>query len=152
MLPYLTMSCRLLLGLVFLVSAVTKLRTGATRREFVLSVRALLGYERALSVILATASVAAELVIVVLLTLPSTMAFGFVTAALLLVAYAVVLGRALKRGVRAPCQCIGSSTAPIRAWLIARNIGLVLVSLIGLAGIHSEPQIQVSTGLARASR
>jgi hypothetical protein len=148
MLPYLTTSCRVLIALMFLASILTKLRNETSRQNFLDSVRALTGSKANVSVALAAASIAAELGIVVFLTLPDTVELGFLASALLLAVYAAVLWRALKRGVRAPCQCIGSSIAPIHRWLIVRNLGLVAVSLIGAMGTSVGVQIEWSTGFA----
>lgn len=147
MLPYLALASRSILAAIFVMSVATKLRTGATRREFVLSVRSLAGTNLRRSVVLAACSIVAELGIVALLAFPVSLSAGFVAAALLLAAYSAILVRALQRGVQASCHCIGSSTGPIHPWLVGRNIGLILVSVIGLAGIHSPLEATVTVGV-----
>ncbi len=52
---------------------------------------------------------------------------------LLLVAFTVLLVRALRAGSTAPCACFGSlRTRPVTWWSVARNVALIVLALVSL--------------------
>ena len=56
-----------------------------------------------------------------------------VAAIVLLVAFTVLLVRALARGVKAPCACFGSlRTRPVTWWSVARNVALLALAIFSL--------------------
>jgi hydrogenase/urease accessory protein HupE len=67
---------------------------------------------------------------VVSLALPQSVVPGFVASCVLLTAYTVAIGLALRRGERTPCRCIGASADPLHALLLLRNG--VLLAICGL--------------------
>jgi uncharacterized membrane protein YphA (DoxX/SURF4 family) len=56
-----------------------------------------------------------------------------IAAIALLVAFTVLLVRALARGVKAPCACFGSlRTRPVTWWSVARNVALIALAIFSL--------------------
>src|SRR5581483_2575902 len=103
---YAALICRTVVGLVFAVSAFSKLRNGAAYREFaswLASVPVPLAGRRVLPVALA----AAESAIVVLVAAPATAVAGLVLAVLTLAALTAGTAVAVRRGARVTCQCFG---------------------------------------------
>ena len=133
---YLEVACRLLLAAVFLTAAVTKLSGGAAWAAFTDSLRQLDQVPGALVRPAALAVVAAEAIAGVLLLVPVRAAgrVGFVLAGGLLLAFILVIGRALSSGNRAPCRCFGASSTPLGAGHLVRNVVLLGAALLGLAG------------------
>ncbi|MFE9580997.1 MauE/DoxX family redox-associated membrane protein [Nocardia sp. NPDC006044] len=129
---YLVLSCRYLLGGVFLVSLVGKLRSRAAYSEFVAATGALLGVVDRTARWAARATVAAEVVIVCALIAEPVARAGLGLAALLLGCFTVALTRALRRGSTTPCRCFGASTTPIRVEHAMRSAVLGSIALGGL--------------------
>jgi hypothetical protein len=140
---YVAIACRCLLGFVFLWSLVGKARSRRAYQQFVASTRELTGTTQGAAGVLAPAAAAAELLIVVLLTVPGLPIAGYAVALTLLAAYTGTLALALRRGVRPPCRCLGSRADPIRPALLARNAGLLLTGAIGLiAAADNSPGVK----------
>jgi hypothetical protein len=134
MISYLVVGCRVLLGAVFLVSAASKLRTRGDFGQFVAAVArfGLVPAERVRAA--AAAVVAVELAIPVLLLVPATVPVGFAVALGLLGVFTAAIGRALRRGVQAPCRCFGVSASPVGRRHLVRNLLLGVVAAAGIAG------------------
>lgn len=131
---YVLVGLRSLIGLVFLVSIVSKLRSRRSYAEFVtatgrLSPRPVAGASRWW---LATGVLAAECIVLALVLIPATVPVGFGMATGLLLAFTGAILLALRRGERAPCRCFGSTDQPLGYPHVARNIGLVAVCLLGI--------------------
>lgn len=154
---YVVLAARCLVGVVFAVSALSKLRSRRALRDFAASLGqfgVLPGMRRPLAVAVALA----EAAIPVLLTLAlagepaagaaarALTAAGFGLAAMLLAGFAIAIARALRRGVRAPCRCFGASTTPIGRQHLLRNGLLVAVAALGLAGVTAGPAGPASVG------
>ncbi|GAA4624121.1 methylamine utilization protein MauE [Actinoallomurus vinaceus] len=141
---YVRAGCVSLIALVFVASAVSKLRD-------------LGGFERSLPALapvpsrlvrpLARAVVAAEAVIPVLLLVPPATAYGFGLAGVLLIAFTVAIAVALRRGRRAPCRCFGASSTPIAPRHLVRNATLLVAAALGGMAPGGLP---VTAGLAIA--
>jgi uncharacterized membrane protein YphA (DoxX/SURF4 family) len=131
---YLELTCRALLGAVFLVSGLTKVAGRGRFPAFARSARRLGSLPRAWTLPVARAVVAAELAVVCLLASPVTAVadFGFVLAGGLLVVFAAAIARSLRRGEREPCRCFGPSNAPLGWRHVLRNAVLAGVALLGL--------------------
>ncbi|MEV5742741.1 MauE/DoxX family redox-associated membrane protein [Microbispora rosea] len=125
---YLFAFCRLLTGIVFLMSAVSKLRGRAAYEEFTAATRALV---RLPARPVAALVVAAEIAIAPLLAWRPTVLAGFCVALGLLVAFTAVIVVALRRGRRVPCRCFGASAVPVGAGHLARNAVLIVVAAAG---------------------
>lgn len=130
---YLTAGCRSLLALLFLASAAGKLRGAGAYRDFVAATARLaprfLPARRA-----AVAVVAAEIAVVVLVAVPATTAAGFLLAVALLTAFTLAILAALRRDERAPCACFGRSRRRLGRGHVVRNLLLLVVAGLGLAG------------------
>jgi hypothetical protein len=129
---YLAVGCRVLLGAVFLVSTASKLRTRGTFDQFVAAVEGFGLVPPARVRAVASAVVAAELAIPVLLLVAATVPAGFAVALGLLGGFTVAIGRALRRGVQAPCRCFGVSASPIGWRHLVRNGLLAATATAGL--------------------
>lgn len=126
---YLFAFCRLLTGIVFLTSAVSKLRGRAAYEEFTAAARAL---TRLQARPVAALVVAAEVAVAPLLAWEPTVRFGFCVALGLLAAFTVAIVAAMRRGRRVPCRCFGASAVPVGHGHLARNAVLVVVAAAGV--------------------
>ncbi len=130
---------------VFLCAGVAKLaRPGPTRASFVA-----LGIHQA--PILAGGLPAVEiLAAAVLVVWPR---WGAVGAGVLLVVFSIALVRAMRSGLRVPCNCFGATSSDPVSWLeILRNAALVLIAAVVVAanperGVHLDGTL-VALGLA----
>jgi hypothetical protein len=88
---------------------------------------------------------AAELLVVVALLMPQTRPVGLLASAVLLLAYAVVMGLQLSRGRRGvKCGCAGpASSITISAPLLLRNLVCASLALVALL-----PAREISAGAA----
>lgn len=130
---YAALSCRVLVGLVFAVSAFSKLRTRSAYREFASWLASLpvpLAGTSALPPILA----GAEAGIVVLVAAPATAPAGLALAAVTLAVLTAGTAVAVRGGARATCRCFGPSQAPLAARHVLRNGFLLVTALAGALG------------------
>jgi hypothetical protein len=129
---YLALTCRGVIGLVFAVSAVSKLRSRPAFREFTEWLASLpLPLIQRRPRLLATAMAVAEVVIVVLDGLPWTARAALVTAAATLAAFTAGTWLAVGRGADQPCQCFGASAAPLGRRHVVRDAVLCVVAVAG---------------------
>ncbi len=135
---YVLIGCRCLIGVVFLASAMSKLRSRAALVAFAGSVRAMRLLPRRWERPVVTAVVAVELAIPALLALPWGVLPGFGLALSLLGAFTVAIVLAVRRGVRAPCRCFGASAAPLGITHLVRNTLLCVVVVAGALGALLE--------------
>lgn len=129
---YAALICRTLVGLVFAVSAFSKLRNGTAYREFaswLASVPVPLARKRAVPPVLA----GAEAAIVVLVAVPATAVAGLVLAVLTLAALTAGTAVAVRRGARVTCQCFGPSRTELASHHVLRNGFLLVLAVVGLA-------------------
>jgi uncharacterized membrane protein YphA (DoxX/SURF4 family) len=131
---YVALSCRALLGMVFLVSGGSKVARRSAFRAYARAVRRLSPLSPALITPAALALIAVELAVVILLVVPleMTVAAGFALAILLLVVFSAAVIGSLSRGERTPCQCFGRSATPLGWRHVTRNAALACVALLGL--------------------
>ncbi|MEU7936504.1 MauE/DoxX family redox-associated membrane protein [Microbispora bryophytorum] len=147
---YLFAFCRLLTGIVFLMSAVSKLRGRAAYEEFTVATRAL---TRLPARPVAALVVAAEVAVAPLLAWPPTTLAGFCVALGLLAAFSVAVVVALRRGRRVPCRCFGASAVPVGPGHLARNAVLIVAAAAGAvhAGTGTVPADLGAAGFAGAA-
>jgi len=129
---YLALTCRCLIGVVFAVSAFSKVRSAAAFRDFSawlgrLPLPAVRG--RGAAAVMA----GTEVVIVVALLLPWTAQAGLALAAVTLAAFAGGTAVAVRRGVQAPCQCFGTSSRPLGFRHASRDLLLCAAAAAGAA-------------------
>ncbi|WP_405623594.1 MauE/DoxX family redox-associated membrane protein [Streptomyces sp. NBC_00076] len=125
--PYLSTWIRCLIGLVFLVSAVSKVRGRQSFADFAAAVEALAPVPGARR-LLAPAVVALEFAVCGLLIapLPGAFRYGAWLATGLLLAFAVGIAFAVWRGQATACRCFGASATPVSAWQAVRNLALAV--------------------------
>ncbi|MBE1486638.1 MauE/DoxX family redox-associated membrane protein [Plantactinospora soyae] len=129
---YLEMACRVLLGVVFLVSAASKLRNRSAFDAFAVGLRdtglVSAGNTRRIGVL----TVAAEVGVVLLLAVPATVPIGYLLAGALLAVFVGGIGLMMRRGVDATCPCFGVSTTRLGGRQVIRNAVLLAIAGTGL--------------------
>jgi uncharacterized membrane protein YphA (DoxX/SURF4 family) len=116
---------RIVLGVVFAVSAATKL---AGLRQWQANAAAL-----GVSAVIAAPVPFVEALLGGLLVGGPWTPWPAVASAVLLLAFTVLLGVRLAQGVRPPCACFGAwSARPLGPGHLARNGGLLLLSMIAM--------------------
>jgi Methylamine utilisation protein MauE len=148
---YVLVGARVLIGLVFAVSAFTKVRNRRSFAAFRSSIVDLRLLPKPLVNPVAVAVVGTEMVIPALLLAPATPAAGFVLTMLLLVAFSVAIARVLAAGTTASCRCFGVSAAPFGRHHLYRNGALTVVAAAGLvaaAGPVSSGAVPAGSAVA----
>jgi methylamine utilization protein MauE len=143
--PSLGFACLCVVGLVFGVSAVGKLRGRGGYGEFVAATQLLLlavGFRRLArepaTRLVSGVVVAAEVLVPVLLVasvlfvVPGLGWLGLGLAMFLLAGFGVGIGAAVRRGVRTSCRCFGASSIPLGKQHLVRNVFLIVVAATGL--------------------
>lgn len=129
---------RVVVGGMFLVALAGKLRDLPSFRS---SLRGFRVVPRHLERPVASAVLAAEAAVVLLVLLRATAPAGLALAVVLLVAFAVGMVRVLARGDRVPCGCFGRSTAPITRAHVVRNALLATAAAVGaVVGLVTAPE------------
>ncbi|MFJ2770928.1 MauE/DoxX family redox-associated membrane protein [Streptomyces sp. NPDC087300] len=131
--PYVTLALRCLVGVVFLVSASSKVAGRGRFAAFRASVDAM-GVLPARRVPLAARLVVGTECAVPLL-LVSAPSLGFALACGLLVAFTAGIAGTLRRGAAVPCRCFGASARPLGRAHVVRNALLTCCTLTGEAGV-----------------
>lgn len=151
---YLAFGVDCLVALVFVLSALSKVRT-AQWRDFVESTRRLVGTflpsrsaPPAVARLVAPVVVAAEASVVLLLVPARPVALAL--AAVLVTAFGAAIGLALKRGVATACRCFGG-TAELGPWHLVRNALLLVAIATGLLIAPGGPGTADVGGLAVAA-
>ncbi len=152
---YVALACRCLTGIVFAVSAFSKVRSAAAFRDFSawLGGLPLPGVRgRGAAAVMA----GTEVVIVVALLLPWTAQAGLALAAVTLAVFAAGTVAAVRRGVRTPCQCFGTSARPLGLRHAGRDLLLCAAAAAGAvsAGAPAHPAavvLSLAAGLIAAA-
>src|SRR2546430_3688445 len=125
------LSARLILAAVFVVAGLAKLADRDGTAEAVSA----FGVPGRLGGIVAGVLPAAELAAGVLLVFSVTARIGAAVGAALLVSFCVAIARSLVRGEAPDCHCFGQlHSSPAGPWTLARNVGLVALSGLVIAG------------------
>jgi hypothetical protein len=132
---YIALTCRCLVGIIFAVSAFSKLRSGSAFRAFAawLADFGLPLAGRGSAVVLA----GAEAALVPLITLPWTAAAGLALAAGAAALFAAGTLMIVRRGAKVSCRCFGASAAPLGLAHVARDAVLCVAAAVGAAGAGS---------------
>jgi hypothetical protein len=77
---------------------------------------------------------AAELLVVALIAVPATAAWGLAAALVLDLAFIAAIGSALSRGVQEPCRCFGGAQRALGAREIVRDVILGALTALALLG------------------
>jgi hypothetical protein len=129
--------CRLVLGGVFALSLVGKLRNIRAFRQAIANFRLL---PEGLIGLASVLVVGGEFLIVMGSTLGDRWLFPtFLLAALVLVVFSGAMASVLVRQIRTTCQCFGASDKPVGKADLWRNSGVVLCALGGCALLLWSP-------------
>ncbi|MEW1611462.1 MULTISPECIES: MauE/DoxX family redox-associated membrane protein [unclassified Streptomyces] len=128
---YALLACRLLIGGIFVVSAVSKLRGRSAFLRFEASTLAMGVPRRFLRTVAGTVLAAECAIPLLLLTRPGGLA-GFLLAGSLLTALTLGLIHALRQGTQTSCACFGSSDTPIGRHHVVRNGALLAAVALGV--------------------
>jgi hypothetical protein len=131
---FLTLTARVLTGVVLVVSIAAKTRTAGERAEFTRWVRSLGAVPPPYVPRAAATLVGAECAVVVLLALPWTGPAGLALAAALLLFFAAAIAWVGHHGVTVPCRCFGNSARPMGRAQILRNVALAGAAAAAAAG------------------
>ncbi len=129
---YLDFSCRVLLGTVFAVAVVGKVRRSTAYREFVASLRGLGWLPESVLSPVAVAVVACEALVVGLLAVPVTGVLGHLLAVLVLGSFSAAVAVSLYRGQQVRCRCFGSDGGQFGVSHLVRNGLLMVVGVLGV--------------------
>ncbi len=143
---YLLMFCRIAIVLLFIFSASGKVLSLA---DFEVAIGDFKLLPRRWSKIVALLFLGGEIATVVFLTIDSgLLSIGFLLSITLLAVFSAALVTALQRniGMSLSCNCFGKSERRISHYDVARNILLILCSLIGLWMLRYAPHPQVLAG------
>jgi len=152
---YILVGAVALLGVVFGVSATSKLRAG---RDFAASLRGLpllpLRWVRPVAVTLTVSEtvLAAGSAVAVVARLARSGGRTFalvvlVAGGLLLLVLTAGIVLAIRRGTGARCACFGAKEQPLGRRHLVRNGLLLLAAVLGLAGISDGRSVQIAGGL-----
>jgi hypothetical protein len=128
---YLEVCCGVVIGLVFLLAVVGKLRGRAELTAFAESLGSFGLRSARLRSALATSVITAEAVTVVLLAVTPRLGLGLAATMLVAFTAAVVTAKATGREVR--CRCFGADGGLMGRTHLIRNGVLIVIALAGLA-------------------
>jgi len=146
---YVALSCRCLIGLVFLISAATKV-TPRGFREFAESLRTMNVLSDPLVRTVAPAVVCAEAAVAASLAWTASARAGAVLAALLLAVFSVAIVRSLTRNANATCRCFGAGGGRLGVRHVVRNALLFVSCLVVTAGSAAPEDPEVAVAAAGA--
>lgn len=130
---YLLAFCRVVVGLVFALSSVSKALNLAQFRQAISSFNLLPSW---LSSIAAVLFLCSEFAVVILVILGGPLlAIGFSLAILLLLLFCIALVSVLVRRIRTSCNCFGPGAKQVSRSDVWRNIGFMLCALGGWGGL-----------------
>ncbi len=139
---YVLICCRLFVGAVFAVSALSKVRGRGAYAAFLDAAGALAPWvPPPARTVTGPVVVAGELAVAVLLVPPATVVAGFAVAAVLLAAFTAAIASALLSRRRVPCACFGGgSPSPVGPAHLVRNGVLLTGSVLGLDAPGAVPE------------
>ena len=129
MLPYLLTFCRLVIGLVFVISFVGKVRDVG---QFAATIGRFDLLPRRWTQTAALLFLGGEAAVVILLIAGGPLLpLAFALATLLLLLFSLALLSVLRRGIETSCNCFGASEKPLTYYDVGRNAGFIACSLLG---------------------
>nr|WP_243707211.1 MauE/DoxX family redox-associated membrane protein [Micromonospora sp. KC606] len=130
---------------VLAISIFSKVRMRASFRAFADAVTSLQMISPRWSRPVATATIAAETVVLALVVWPRGAPVGLAAAVLLFGLFAVVLARAVRRESTTGCHCFGATSAPV-AWRHVMRSGLLALASFGaLLGAIAAPAMSLGS-------
>lgn len=135
---YLLAFCKITLGLLFLISAISKLKSFPQYVATVSNFRLLPESFTRLAAVLVLIS---ELLIVLFLFKWQVVAFYL--ASIMLIIFSAAFASVLFRNIQTTCNCFGTSQHPISQADLVRNFGFLLCSCGG-GWLATKPEVNVS--------
>lgn len=129
---------RCMLAVVFLVSAVGKVRSRGAATAFAASLRDMRLMPDRVTGVVAGAVITVEFALVALMAVGWLVA-GFAVAAGLLSGMTAAIVAVVRRGLRASCNCFGVASAPLGYRHVVRNALPLSAALAGLAVLVVKP-------------
>jgi uncharacterized membrane protein YphA (DoxX/SURF4 family) len=128
---YMLAFCRVVIGLVFVVSSVSKVLHISQFRQVISNFHIL---PRRLCGTAAILFICGEFAVVVFVIIGGPLLlFGFALAIFLLLIFCVALISVLARQIQTSCNCFGPSEKPVRVTDVWRNLGFILCAFGGWA-------------------
>ncbi|HUR03580.1 MAG TPA: MauE/DoxX family redox-associated membrane protein [Nonomuraea sp.] len=133
---YVEVASRLLLLTMFTLALASKISSRRAWDEFVESIRAMAVVGDPKAPAAAVATTAGEGAVIVLAAVPLRWAgsAAFVIAAGLLGCLTIAVAMVVRRGNSVTCRCFGATQTPLGVSHVVRNVLLVVIALLGLAG------------------
>ena len=142
---YMLAFCRVVIGLVFVVSSVGKVLHISQFRQAISNFHILPGR---LSGAAAMLFLCGEFVVVVFVLIGGPLLpFGFALAIFLLLLFCIALVSVLVRRIRTSCNCFGPGAKQVSRSDVWRNIGFMLCALGGWGGLVWTKDTQGNLGL-----
>jgi hypothetical protein len=132
---YVALASRCVIGAVFAVSLVSKLRSRTAFREFAGWLASLPVLPPRTRRVAAVVLAAAETAVLLLVALPWTVVGGLAIAAVLLMALTAGVAATMRAGTSAPCQCFGRSGSPLSSRHVVRNLALSVLAAVGAVAV-----------------
>lgn len=142
---YVLTFCRVVTGLVFLISGVSKVAHLPQFKQAIINFQIL---PRKLSGIAALLFLASEFGVVALIGAGGSFLLpGFLLAALLLTVFCGALASVLVRKLGTSCNCFGPSDKPVTGFDVLRNGGLIICALMGMGILFKTKQTGYSLSI-----
>lgn len=144
--PYLLLTCRCTVYVVFVAAVAGKLRSRAAFDAFARSVHRLVTSRPRVSTALSGGTVLAETAVVVLTAIPRTVPVGLALAGLMLLVFCAGIVVSMRSGASVPCRCFGATSAPLGPRHLVRNAALLSVVAAGLVAWQLRATGRPATG------
>ncbi|MEV5828000.1 MauE/DoxX family redox-associated membrane protein [Spirillospora sp. NPDC052242] len=149
---YAAIGCESLIGITFVLAALSKVRDRASFNAFVDAVRGLGVTPRRRADRVAVAAVGAEAAVPLLLGIAlagrtaAPLVAGLVTALALLTVFTAIILVSMRHGDRVTCRCFGASGTPMGWRHVARNALLSTAVLVALVSESASPGARIDAG------
>jgi hypothetical protein len=142
---YLLAFCRVVIGLVFVVSSISKARNLAQFRQTISAFHLL---PERFSGVTALLFIGGEFAVSFLMFIGGPLLLpGFSLAISLLLLFSLALGSVVARKIPTSCSCFGASTKPVSPFDVGRNVGFLLCALGGCFVLIWTQNSQVTLSL-----
>ena len=142
---YILAFCRVVIGLVFVVSSISKVLHISRFRQAISNFHILPGQLSGAAAIL---FICGEFAVVIFVIISGPLLlFGFALAIFLLLLFCIALVSVLVRRIRTSCNCFGASTKQVSHFDVWRNVGFILCALGGYGALAWTKGTQGNPGL-----
>lgn len=127
---YVLAFCRAIVGIVFVVSFITKVRDVSRFSDTIANFQIV---PRSISRPLGLAVLGSEFAVVVFIIVGGQLlTAAFTLAVFLLLSFSMALLYVLKRSIQTPCNCFGAADEPVSIYDVWRNMGFLIFASIGI--------------------